>query len=89
MRDLDSFPGENDDAKLAAALEHELRPDLTVSFPYVRDGRSSDPRWERPCSLMGCSRPRTAHHHHWFRGHLSTAPCRCAEGGEPGTRMSP
>lgn len=45
----------------------------------------SDSRWKRPCSLMGCPDPRMRHHHHYFHGHLSTAPCNCAQGGEPGT----
>lgn len=43
-------------------------------------------RWPAKCTLMGCSRPGLRpHHHHWYRGHLSTAACACPHGGEPGT----
>lgn len=45
----------------------------------------SDTRWTRPCSLTSCPEPTRAHHHHWWYGHLTVLPCRCADGGEPGT----
>lgn len=48
----------------------------------------TDPRWNRPCSLSGCTSPREPHHHHWLYGHIATAACRCSQGGEPGTRVS-
>lgn len=42
---------------------------------------------ERLCTLMGCARPALpGRHHHFYRGHLDTYACRCAQGGEPGTR---
>jgi hypothetical protein len=46
---------------------------------------TADARWSKPCSLMGCTRPRIAHHHHYYRGHLETVACACDRGGEPGT----
>lgn len=45
----------------------------------------ADPRWSRPCSLMGCPTPRQPHHHHYVYGHLSTEPCICPQRDQPGT----
>ena len=44
-----------------------------------------DPRWTRPCTLMGCLSPRSAHDHHMVHGHLSILACQCsAQDGQPG-----
>lgn len=37
------------------------------------------------CSLMGCTDPKSAHDHHYSRGHLNVTACHCAaQSGEPG-----
>lgn len=48
----------------------------------------SDPRWQRPCSLMGCPQRLGPHHHHMVRGHLSTVRCTCPNRDQPGTELS-
>lgn len=59
-----------------------------VQLSEKREDIVDDPRWNRPCSLMGCSQRTGAHHHHLEAGHLSTFPCDCTtHTGQPGTRL--
>lgn len=45
---------------------------------------TTKPTFPRRCTLMGCTRPTDAHHHHFYRGHLDAHACPCPSGGQPG-----